>query len=60
MAYGVCSGAMLLSMALLRLPTAKHALSGECFPFVPEAYWPLRAAILEHAMVSPAMRRSGH
>ena len=59
-AYGVCSGATLLSMALLRLPAAKHPLSGECFPFVPEADWPLRAAILEHAMVYPGARRSGY
>lgn len=59
-AYGVCSGDELLSMGLLRLPTRQHPLTGECFPFVPEADWPLRAAILEHAMVSPSARRSGH
>jgi hypothetical protein len=59
-AYGVCSGDALLSMGLLRLPTGQHPLTGECFPLVPEADWPLRAAILEHAMVLPSDRRSGH
>lgn len=59
-AYGVSSGDMLLSMALLRLPGPQHPLTGERFPLVPEADWPLRAAILEHAMVAPAARRSGH
>jgi hypothetical protein len=59
-AYGVSSGDQLLSMGLLLLPTRQHPLTGECFPFVPEADWPLRAAILEHAMVLPSARRSGH
>ena len=59
-AYGVSSGDMLLSMALLRLSGPQHPLTGERFPLVPEADWPLRAAILEHAMVAPAARRSGH
>jgi GNAT superfamily N-acetyltransferase len=59
-AYGITSGGTLLSMALMRLPTAQEPLRGECFPFVPEADWPLRAAILEHALVAPAARRRGH
>jgi hypothetical protein len=59
-AYGVCSGDELLSMGLLRLPARQHPLAGECFPLVPQADWPLRIAILEHAMVSPSARRSGH
>jgi hypothetical protein len=59
-AYGVCGGEVLLSMGLLRLPTRQHPLSGECFPLVPEADWPLRTGILEHALVLPSARRSGH
>jgi hypothetical protein len=59
-AYGVCSGDTLLSMGLLRLPTRQHPLTGECFPFVPEADWPLRTAIFEHAMVAPFVRLRGH
>lgn len=59
-AYGVFSAETLLSIALLRLPTRQHPLTGECFPLVPEADWPLRTAILENAMVAPFARRSGH
>jgi hypothetical protein len=59
-AYGICSGDTLLAIGLLRLPDRQHPLSGECFPFVPETDWPLRAAMLEHAMVLPSARRSGY
>jgi hypothetical protein len=59
-AYGICTGGALRSMALLRLPTPQQPLQGECFPLVPEADWPLRTAFLEHAMVSPQARRCGH
>lgn len=65
-AYGVFGAhdghgdAMLLSMALLRLPTPAHPIAGECFPHVPPADWPLRAAFLEQAMVLPEARGLGH
>ncbi len=52
--------AALLSMALLRLPTPAHPMAGECFPHVPPADWPLRAAFLEQAMVLPEARGLGH
>jgi GNAT superfamily N-acetyltransferase len=59
-AFGIFDNDELLAMALVRIPDAENPYHLEAMPRVPKHDWPMYAAMLENAMVTPKARGRGY